>query len=325
MKRIVRQMGTLLVALFFLLQLPMVALAEELALPPEEIVEGGAIEAVDDECAIADSEDVQESSQEQIVVEKAAESPVGKTIEEAVADTNLAAAIAKKLTSSEANITHVITDADVANLATLTVNAKGIASLAGIEGFQNLRSVKFFGNDFTEFPKELLQLPNLKTIHLNNNASMVGPIPAEISTLTQLVDFSVNLSPVDSVPDSIVTLTNLTDLNLAGTKTTQLPDNFAQLTGLKTLYLTNLGLKELPAGLTSMTNLETVQFRYNALLNITVEDYNFIKSRVGMNKGFEDQFANTVDEAIHPVGEAYTLSEPATYSTLASLHTDGEI
>jgi hypothetical protein len=93
------------------------------------------------------------------------------------------------------------------------------------------------GRKLKEFPAEVLRMPWLRTLVLDNNA--IGQLPDEIGTLTDLEHLSVRDCGLAELPDSIGQLSKLRILRIADNKVAtqpiRLPDTIGQLTTLEEL------------------------------------------------------------------------------------------
>ncbi|MEP0262663.1 hypothetical protein, partial [Dokdonia sp.] len=109
------------------------------------------------------------------------------------------------------------------------------------------------------------------SINITNDLNVSGPLPPEISQLTQMVFFSLDRSDVTgTLPTSIGSMTNLTVLNInrpfAGGMTGPIPASFANLTNLTWLSLSGHSLTgPIPSYIGNFSNLETFRLGFNEL------------------------------------------------------------
>lgn len=140
--------------------------------------------------------------------------------------------------------------------------------------------------ELTEFPKEILDLPNLFNLNLDNNA--ITKIPEEISKLTKLRILSLNFNQIKNIPENIrdlsslrefsinhnqiegfprvvLELTKLRRLGLAGSQLDNIPEEIERLEYLETLDISDSHITDLPEGFSKLKNLRVLEAGYNEL------------------------------------------------------------
>ena len=116
-------------------------------------------------------------------------------------------------------------------------------------------------------PAELSQLTDLTHLNLHQN-ELTGPIPTELSQLTNLTHLNLfDNKLTGTIPAELGQLTNLTDLMLANNELTgPIPTELSQLTNLTHLNLIkNMLTGTIPAELGQLTNLTHLSLGYNKL------------------------------------------------------------
>lgn len=227
-------------------------------------------------------------------------SVVGKTFGEVIKDKRIAEALIKSYNQnikieydSEGNITNLITSDYLNNITRLvcTLDPKTDTeplSLEGIENFSNINNVQLYNSNLEDFPKELLQLPNMAVIKLHGTSEKPRTIPfslpRELTNLDKLTILSLNNTLIKEIPEWLSELNNLTWLNLTGSNvdnhaTFTLPNDIDKLVNLQKLEISNNHMTELPENLHNLSNLTTFRFVNNNLENISQENFDFIKSR----------------------------------------------
>lgn len=91
--------------------------------------------------------------------------------------------------------------------------------------------------DWNKESKKLTKLEQLQVFQIGNNN--INYLPAEISSLKNLIFFSSKFNPLISLPYQIGELDLLMHLELIGTKLESFPDEFCNLLSLKIFHLQN--------------------------------------------------------------------------------------
>lgn len=157
-----------------------------------------------------------------------------------------------------------------------------------IEGATQLETLAIENFTLTNFPELKTANHRLKKLTLSHNK--LKTLPASISNLTALVDFSCD-NPLAELPPSFAQLKNLKQLGLNNhlftsfpkeifnlnklsilytsgnfkqeTTLQELPDLFQQLPELKELGIQNAGLSALPKSIATLKKLEHASFSHN--------------------------------------------------------------
>ncbi|MXW21178.1 MAG: leucine-rich repeat protein [Gammaproteobacteria bacterium] len=157
-----------------------------------------------------------------------------------------------------------ITDANLAQITSLSIRNKGISALkAGdFEGLTGLHSLTLEGNRLTTLPEGVFDgLSNLKELRLNENRLTELP-KGVFEGLTILENLNLEDNRLAEVPEGIFTgFPNLVLLSLSRNPFTELPGGvFKGLSTLQYLYLEGTGLTELPAEL--FRELSSLEYLY---------------------------------------------------------------
>ena len=94
---------------------------------------------------------------------------------------------------------------------------------------------------------------------------LVGEIPAELGTLTELEHLSIVDGGATKIPAELGNLTALKRLELSGNRLSEVPAELGNLTALKWLDLSGNRLSEVPAGLGNLAALEELDLSENRL------------------------------------------------------------
>ncbi|MGO3018241.1 MAG: leucine-rich repeat domain-containing protein [Anaerococcus sp.] len=224
------------------------------------------------------------------------DSVIGKTFGEVFDDQRIAKEILIKagykdndITIDEnANITNIITESIIneieGSISYYTNDSIPVESLKGLEYFKNINAVNFSDTNFLEFPKELLELPNIAKISLSNKTYKGDKpinLPDGLKDL-KLTDLNLNNVRITEIPTWITQITTLKNLNLVGsnvyTDNTEflLPESIMVLSNLEKLELSNNSMKKLPNDLYLLSNLTTFRLVSNSLEELSDDNYNFI-------------------------------------------------
>lgn len=137
-------------------------------------------------------------------------------------------------------------------------------SLAKDFGNGVLEVVNFSGNNFTQFPYQLLEMHAVREIYLGSNEVKV--LPRSYEKLEKLEILYLGGNKIKTVPNELAQLKSLTSLNLSDNLLTLLPVSLANLKKLRTLALHGNGLTTLPIELVKL-NLRELSLRNNPLVN----------------------------------------------------------
>lgn len=205
------------------------------------------------------------------------------------------------------------------NLEQLTLTGNDLVTLPDELGDLvklNLLGISY--NELIELPDTIGNLVNLELLDADYN--QIESLPDSIGNLTSLRHLILDFNQLRVLPDTIGDMVSLTALSLHDNQLTVLPDSIGDLIKLTHLWLsenqlqvlpesmgnlTNLGelwlyknqLRTLPDSIVNLIYLENFQFRYNALTNLTQEQYDFM---LGLNAGillmYDQSFSTKLDK-----------------------------
>jgi Leucine-rich repeat (LRR) protein len=167
-----------------------------------------------------------------------------------------------------------VTDEDLAAIRHLRLSSEGITSLKSgdfggmsglqelflhrnrletlpsrvFEGLSALEELHLQSNDLGAFPAQVLDLTTLKTLWLFGNEFPPGPLPVELSKLSNMEDLHLgNLNVTEIAAGTFNTMENLRRLDLRHNDLSELPEGvFEGLSSLSNLNLWSNRLTKLP-------------------------------------------------------------------------------
>lgn len=135
-----------------------------------------------------------------------------------------------------------------------------------LKEFSNLSGIYLVGNQFTEIPSALYQLPNLKNVYLGDN--QITEIPDQITEIKELKTLSLSNNPLAKVSMNITKLPKLRQLYLDYTQLKSFPMWVTQIPTLKELSLYGNHIKKLPEEITKLKQLEDLDLGFANMLEI---------------------------------------------------------
>jgi internalin A len=124
-------------------------------------------------------------------------------------------------------------------------------------------------SDLNELPKEIGNLTNLTSLHINGR--QLQALPESIGNLTNLTSLHINGRQLQALPESIWNLTNLKSLHINGQQLQALPELIGNLTNLTSLHISGQQLQTLPESIGNLTNLTSLSLLYNRQLQALPE------------------------------------------------------
>jgi Leucine-rich repeat (LRR) protein len=130
---------------------------------------------------------------------------------------------------------------DAVNLASLDLEDTGLNSLFGIGQARNLKLLRVGNNDFTSFPTEVFDLPNLEVLSLSNNLFSQQAMPSNLQSLNSMTYFGCSGCGFRGpIPTWLGSMQNLQYLKLSQNALTgTLPAILESITTLKHLDLSD--------------------------------------------------------------------------------------
>jgi len=127
----------------------------------------------------------------------------------------------------------------------------------------NFTAVDLSGNQITDLPNWLGELPGLVGLSLDGNR--LTQVPEVISSLTGLTQLTLSANQLTQLPAWISNLVHLTRLHLAANQLTELPAWISDLTHLTELDVSGNQLRRLPG---SMASLSQIHLWNNQLIEV---------------------------------------------------------
>ena len=125
----------------------------------------------------------------------------------------------------------------------------------------NLKQLSLTDNHLTTLPPEINQLELLEFLYLRKNRIIT--LPCEIGQLTRLRYLGLSHNQLTVLPNSIVNLVNLQELSLDNNLLKTLPDNIGNLRKLTKLTLNNNILTTLPNSIVNLKHLRYLYLNHN--------------------------------------------------------------
>ncbi|MBN2893362.1 MAG: leucine-rich repeat domain-containing protein [Bacteroidales bacterium] len=135
--------------------------------------------------------------------------------------------------------------------------------------YLDLSAELYKDNNFSELPKELFKLTNLK--YLNLTFCQIDTLPLEIGNLNNLTRLYINNNQLSSLPPEIGNLINLIELVLYSNQLSTLPLEIGILNNLSVLNLGGNRLSSLPPEIGNLSNLTELDLRWNELSSLPPE------------------------------------------------------
>jgi len=155
-----------------------------------------------------------------------------------------------------------------------------------LQQLQHLKTLSLRLNNLSEFPQEILNLPNIENIDLSSNPKTIIETLPDMSTMVNLKTISFaygqttekvvleRFEPdnpnnyVNTVSENIGTAISLENLDLQTAHIRHLPESIGNLKNLKVLNLGVNQLTELPESIGNLSNLEELSLNHNYTLKL---------------------------------------------------------
>lgn len=159
----------------------------------------------------------------------------------------------------------------------LHLQNEGLSKLPKNISTLEIKEIILTGNHFTEFPPEVLNMPQLEVLlighnpisklpdHLNGlrtlkrlsiNATLIKEFPSDLSTLENLESIGLDHNDFKNVPEPILTIPNLKRLKLNNNELTDLKFIDKRLEGLESIYLYSNQIKQIDCEIENLVNLK---------------------------------------------------------------------
>lgn len=164
------------------------------------------------------------------------------------------------------------------HLQSLRLAGNHLKSLPPLLGCKKLRAIHLDGNKLSEFPQDLVQLPNLRTLVLAGNR--LKSLPVTVGDFPQLETLSLAQTRISSIPPELGKLKKLRVLNLSDNQLKLLPPEIGDLAALRELDLSSNRLMSLPPTIGRLGMLKDLVLCNNRL--------NFLPLEIGQLRSLED-------------------------------------
>lgn len=159
----------------------------------------------------------------------------------------------------------------------LHLQNQGLSKLPQNINTLQVKEIILTGNNFTEFPAEVLNMPQLEELlighnpvsklpdnleslknlkRLSINATQIKEFPSDLSALESLETIGLDHNEFKKVPEPILTIPNLKRLGLNNNKLTDLKFIDERLQGLESIYLYSNELKQIDCEIENLKSLK---------------------------------------------------------------------
>lgn len=159
----------------------------------------------------------------------------------------------------------------------LHLQNEGLSKLPQNINTLQVKEIILTGNNFTEIPAEVLNMPQLEVLlighnpvsklpdnlgslknlkRLSINATLIKEFPSDLSALENLESIGLDHNEFKIVPESILTLPNLKRLGLNNNKLTDLKFIDERLEGLESIYLYSNEIKQIDCEIENLKSLK---------------------------------------------------------------------
>lgn len=159
----------------------------------------------------------------------------------------------------------------------LHLQSEGLSKLPKNINTLEVKEIILTGNNFTEFPPEVLNMPQLEVLlighnpisklpdnldglrnlkRLSINATLIKEFPSDLSALENLESIGLDHNDFKNVPEPILTIPNLKRLKLNNNELTDLKFIDKRLEGLESIYLYSNELKQIDCEIKNLVNLK---------------------------------------------------------------------
>jgi Leucine-rich repeat (LRR) protein len=171
----------------------------------------------------------------------------------------------------------------------LHLQNQGLSQLPQNINTLQVKEIILTGNNFTEFPAEVLNMPQLEELlighnpvsklpdnleslknlkRLSINATQIKEFPSDLSALESLETIGLDHNEFKTVPEPILTIPNLKRLGLNNNKLTDLKFIDERLEGLESIYLYSNELKQIYCEIENLKSLKELLIFANEIDSI---------------------------------------------------------
>lgn len=183
----------------------------------------------------------------------------------------------------------------------LHLQNKGLSKLPKNINTLQIKEIILTGNNFHEFPDEVLNMPKLEALLIGHNP--VSKLPENLESLKNLKRLSINATQIKEFPSDLSALENLEAIELDHNEITKVPEPILTLPNLKRLKLNNNDLRDLKFIDRRLERLESIYLYSNQIKQIDCE----IESLVNLKELLI--FDNEIDSIPDCIGSLTNLEK----------------
>jgi Leucine-rich repeat (LRR) protein len=183
----------------------------------------------------------------------------------------------------------------------LHLQNKGLSKLPKNINTLQVKEIILTGNNFTEFPDEVLNMPQLEELLIGHNP--VSKLPDNLESLKNLKRLSINSTLVKEFPSDLSALENLQTIGLDHNEFKKVPEPIMTIPNLKRLILNNNKLTDLKFIDKRLEGLESIYLYSNEIKQIDCDIENL--------KGLKELliFSNEIDSIPDCIGSLTNLEK----------------
>lgn len=156
----------------------------------------------------------------------------------------------------------------------LHLQNKGLSKLPQNINTLQVKEIILTGNNFTEFPDEVLNMPQLEELLIGHNP--VSKLPDNLESLKNLKRLSINATQIKEFPSDLSALENLETIGLDHNEFKKVPEAILTLPNLKRLKLNNNDLTDLKFIDRRLEGIESIYLYSNQIKQIDCEIENLV-------------------------------------------------
>ena len=135
----------------------------------------------------------------------------------------------------------------------------------------NVYHITLNGHQLQNFPTQITQFTNLRTLDLSGsfaNPGKITTIPKKISNLTHLLELKLRYNKIQHVPEELFELSRLNILDLSANHLQNISTKIGKLTHLQYLDLSRNQIKDFPESITQLSQLKELNLSRNKASHI---------------------------------------------------------
>lgn len=151
----------------------------------------------------------------------------------------------------------------------LYLQNKGLSKLPKNINTLQVNEIILTGNNFSEFPDEILNMPQLEVLLIGHNP--ISKLPDYLGGLKNLKRLSINATLIKEFPSDLSALENLESIGLDDNEFIKVPEPIMTIPNLKRLKLNNNNLSNLQFIDNQLKGLESIYLYSNEIQQIDCE------------------------------------------------------